>query len=112
MVESCNVMPFSCACKAPHAVGNTDCFIREEPSTHPAMNQTDEPHPPEEHETVKKLKEAYMQDEGLPEDLAEARAKAEVNRLAGRTDGSFDARPGTRDKRGGFQTDSNDPATS
>jgi hypothetical protein len=64
---------------------------------------------PEERETVRKLKEAYMQDEGLPEDLAEARASAEVNRLAGRTDDSFDARSETRDKRGGFQTDLNEP---
>lgn len=69
-------------------------------------------HSPEEQETVKKLKEAYMQDEGLPEDLAGARASAEVNRLAGRTDDSFDARSGTRDKRGGFQTDGNVPPES
>ncbi|MEX1049858.1 MAG: hypothetical protein WED15_10035 [Akkermansiaceae bacterium] len=70
--------------------------------TRPADEQS-----PEERETVKKLKQAYMEDEGLPEELAEARASAEVNRLAGRTDGSFDARAGTRDKRGGFQTDLN-----
>jgi hypothetical protein len=36
-------------------------------------------------------------------------ASAEVNRLAGRTDNSFDARAETRDKRGGFQTDLNEP---
>jgi len=45
----------------------------------------------EERDTVAKLKAAYMEDEGLPDELAEARASAEVNRLAGRTDGSFDA---------------------
>lgn len=46
---------------------------------------------PDERETVKKIKAAYIQDQGLPEDLAEARAMAEVRRLAGRSDGSFDA---------------------
>ncbi|GAA5484555.1 hypothetical protein [Haloferula sargassicola] len=51
----------------------------------------------EDRETAEKLKMAYMQDEGLPEELAEARALAEVNRLAGRTDGSFEAGSGTRD---------------
>jgi hypothetical protein len=63
----------------------------------------------DEKETVRKLKEAYVQDEGLPDNLAEARALAEVNRLAGRTDDSFDAGPDVRDKRGGFQTDGNAP---
>jgi hypothetical protein len=73
------------------------------------MTKPSDEQSPEERETVRKLKEAYMQDEGLPEELAEARASAEVNRLAGRTDDSFDARPDTRDKRGGFQTDLNEP---
>lgn len=31
---------------------------------------------------------------------------------SGRTDHSFDARPETRDKRGGFQTDLNEPEKS
>jgi uncharacterized phage protein gp47/JayE len=75
------------------------------------MTQAPDEASPEERETVKKLKQAYMEDEGLPEELAEARASAEVNRLAGRTDGSFDARPDTHDKRGGFQTDLNEPGT-
>jgi hypothetical protein len=66
----------------------------------------------EELETVQKLKQAYMEDDGLPEELAAARASAEVNRLAGRSDESFDARAETRDKRGGFQTDLNQPHTS
>ncbi|MEO7100282.1 MAG: hypothetical protein ABI162_13040 [Luteolibacter sp.] len=66
----------------------------------------------EERETVRKLKEAYMEDEGLPEELAQARASAEVNRLAGRTDGSFGASPETHDKMGGFQTDLNEPKKS
>lgn len=64
----------------------------------------------DEKETVKKLKQAYIDDEGLPEDLAEARALAEVNRLAGRTDDSFDADPQVRDKRGGFENDHNVPS--
>lgn len=46
---------------------------------------------PDEFETVKKLKEAYIADDGLPEDLAEARALADVRHLAGRADSSFDA---------------------
>ena len=54
----------------------------------------------EERETVRKLKEAYMQDEGLPEELAQARASAEVNRLAGRTDDSFGASPETCEQTG------------
>lgn len=41
---------------------------------------------------MEKLKQAYIEDEGLPEDLAAARAIAEVNRLAGRTDQSLDAK--------------------
>lgn len=76
------------------------------------MTQAADEQSPEERETVRRLKQAYMEDEGLPEHLAEARASAEVNRLAGRTDGSFDARAGTHDKRGGFQADLNDPGTS
>jgi hypothetical protein len=74
-----------------------------------AMNHPDESFSAEEQETVQKLREAYIQDEGLPEELAEARARAEVNRLAGRTDDAFDAEAGTRDKRGGFQNDRNEP---
>ncbi len=46
---------------------------------------------PDELETVRKLKEAYIEDEGLPEHLAEARAMADVRHLAGRADSSFDA---------------------
>jgi hypothetical protein len=60
-----------------------------------------------ESETVAKLKNAYMQDEGLPEEIAEARAKAEVNRLAGRTDDAFGAAPDVREKGGGFSDDGN-----
>lgn len=55
------------------------------------MKSQDDILSPEDRETVQKLKEAYMQDENLPEDLAQARALAEVNRLAGRTDEAFDA---------------------
>jgi hypothetical protein len=55
------------------------------------MNPEDE-HDSQEGETIRKLTEAYMQDEGLPENLAAARASAEVNRLAGRTDESFDGK--------------------
>jgi hypothetical protein len=76
------------------------------------MKQQSDTRSQEELDTVRKLKEAYMQDEGLPEDQAEARASAEVNRLAGRTDDSFDARSDTPDKMGGFQTDRNDPQKS
>lgn len=76
------------------------------------MKHQQDSHSSEEQETVEKLKQAYIENEGLPEDLAGARALAEVNRLAGRTDGSFDARSGTRDKRGGFQTDENVPDAS
>jgi hypothetical protein len=71
------------------------------------MTRASDEQSPEERETVQRLKRAYMEDEGLPEELAEARASAEVNRLAGRTDGSFGASAGTHDKRGGFQTDLN-----
>lgn len=60
-----------------------------------------------ESETVEKLKNAYMQDEGLPEEIAAARAKAEVNRLAGRTDDAFGAAPDVREKKGGFSNDGN-----
>jgi hypothetical protein len=76
------------------------------------MKPPDDTPSPDESETIEKLKEAYMQDEGLPENLAEARATAEVNRLAGRTDDSFDARSEIRDKRGGFQNDTNHPGES
>ncbi|MFT4175645.1 MAG: hypothetical protein QM627_03235 [Luteolibacter sp.] len=64
------------------------------------MTASDESLTPEERETVKKLKAAHIEDDGLPEDLAEARALAEVNRLAGRMDHSFDAHPETEEKNG------------
>lgn len=55
---------------------------------------------PQEQFTVLKLKLAYMEDEGLPEYLAEARALADVNRLAGRTDHAFDAHAEVRENKG------------
>ncbi len=67
-----------------------------DPSIPPtALNLGDANQSPKERQTVRKLTEAYMQDEALPEELARARASAEVNRLAGRTDGTFDAASGT-----------------
>ncbi len=52
---------------------------------------------PDEQDTIEKLKTAYMEDEGMPEYMADARAKAVVNRLAGRSDDVFDARSGVGD---------------
>ena len=109
--EICNVMPASFPRNSVRVDRNTDCSaLWEQPI--PAMIKQDDHQSPEERETVKKLKEAYMEDEGLPEELAAARASAEVNRLAGRTDDSFDARSEIRDKKGGFQTDLNEPKKS
>lgn len=52
---------------------------------------------PDEQDTIRKLTTAYMEDEGMPENMAEARAKAVVSRLAGKTDDTFDARSGVGD---------------
>ena len=59
------------------------------------MNPKDEKSSPQERDTVKKLKETYMEDEALPEELAKVRALADVNREAGRTEDPVDAGPGT-----------------
>ena len=59
------------------------------------MNPNNEPPSPAERETVKQLKETYMEDEALPEELAKFRALADVNRKAGRTDDPVDEGPGT-----------------
>lgn len=66
---------------------------------------------PQERETVEQLKVAYMEDEGLPENLAEARALADVNRMAGRTDHAFDARSGVGDKKGHFEDETIEPTS-
>jgi hypothetical protein len=59
------------------------------------MNPNDQELSPEEHKTVKMLGEAYQEDEALPEELAKARAIADVNHQAGRTDDTFDAKSNT-----------------
>jgi hypothetical protein len=66
---------------------------------------------PEERDTIEKLKIAYMEDEGLPENLAEARAIADVSHLAGRSDDSFDARSGVGEKKGHFEDDTIEPTS-
>jgi hypothetical protein len=44
---------------------------------------------------VKQLKETYMKDEALPEELAKFQALADANRKAGRTEDPVDEGPGT-----------------
>lgn len=76
------------------------------------MTDPNETNKPAETDPRQPLKEAYTQDAGLPDDLAETRASAETRRMQGGTDETFDARGDVHDKPGGFQTDQNEPETS
>ncbi len=62
------------------------------------MKKPDGKRTSEESESIRKLKEAYIRDEGFPEELAEARASSEIRGLGGRTDDSFDAPADMREK--------------
>ena len=76
------------------------------------MAESNDPRNPSEQDAQERLKQAYIEDLGLPEDLAAARAAAESRRMEGKSDHKFDARGKVDEKRGGFENDRNKPETS